>query len=37
MEGVPPSKEFLQSNLNAIERLIGSDARFDQAFEDEGE
>jgi hypothetical protein len=37
MEGVPPSKDFLQSILNAAERLIGTDARFGQAFEHEGE
>jgi hypothetical protein len=36
MEGVPPSKEFLQLILNAAERLIGTDARLGQAFEREG-
>jgi len=37
MEGVPLSKDFLQSILDATERLIDTDARLGQAFEDEGE
>jgi hypothetical protein len=37
MEGVPPSKDFLQSILNDAERLILGYARFGQAFEDEEE
>jgi hypothetical protein len=36
MEGVPPSKDFLQSILKVGERLVRTDARLNQAFDDEG-
>jgi hypothetical protein len=37
MEGGPPSKDFSQSFLTEVQRLIRADARFSQVFADEEE